>query len=682
MDIFEEPILLKKRTTVSLICTLLMGAAAYGAQAAGFSAQGLLGAAVVQLILTVPVCAVNLPVFRRAAGALRKNRPGTAVQDALFCLSAALCLGYSLFALIQLISCVISGTDTAPAADWYSSLLFFHAGCILCCGSAAQWAAAVLLRRAAAPAEALKARMPASACVLRGRTPTDIPAAEVKAGDIFLLRPGDILPADGVVMEGQSSVEESFLTGSDAPVDKSKGSTVYAGSKNGDNALICRAESTGADTLLSRMAGSARGKGDTLPAAEKAERLCSLSAAILSGAAIVVLIVWLLLERPFAFALTRAAAVLAAGCPLAALLAGPAALLSCRMQGLGDGILFHSGDGVEDTALARSVLLQKDGILTSDRPEVAEIIGTRSVPARFLLGMAAGLESQCDDPAAQAVMRRAQAEKIKLSTVRDISAVPGQGLCGKFAGKSIAGGSREFIAAHCELTPDLEQAGQRLAGDGMTVLYFSLDGHPAGLIAVGETVRDAGCEAAEELRALGLEVVLLTADTPESVRHAANCAHLDENHVVCGLTHETMPEEVRRRQFTGPAALAAGPDLAPALQAAAPGIAFGTAGRGDGIAPVELVRNDPAAIPQAIRLARHATARLERVLAAAAVCQAAVLVLGAVVLSPAICALLSAFVCAVIPAVLLHTESGRKAPVTNSQPADELPDPSAKEADV
>ncbi|MCI6883591.1 HAD-IC family P-type ATPase [bacterium] len=669
MDTFEQPEILKKRLGVSLLCTVPLAVLAWLLpvnRILGASAPLSLVYAVVQGALTVPVCVVSRPVFRRSLDALRSEHPGAAAQDALAALATVVCLIYSVYRFGQVAGCFLMGFDEELLMQARASLFFAPAACILTCNSAASLAGALLWQRAAAPAAALQAALPNSACVLRDRNPCTVSADAVREGDIVLLRPGDVLPADGVVLEGQSSVEESLLTGDPTPVDKHKGCTVFAGTRNGDSALICRATHTGSDTALAHICAAARGTAGTpVPLARQAERLFSLCVPALAGLAVVVLVVWLLLGLPFDAALGRAVAVLAAGCPLASLTAGPAALLACSMAGLKQGILFRSGGGVEAAANAKTVLLQKSGTITTDRPEVVELVGTRNVPARFLLGMAAGLESQSDDPMAQAVMRRALADKIKLSAVQNVTAVPGQGLCGKFAGKTIAGGSEAFIAAHCELTPDLKEAGDRLAAEGITPLYFSLDGHAAGLIGISEMVKKSSREAVQAMQALGLEVVLLTADPAATACRTGSLVGLDEAHVVSGLTPQTFADEVRSRR----AALVAGPADAGALADAVPGIAIGTHGRPVDCAPVQLVHGDLACVPGAVKLARRTTARLRRALTGVTVYHIAALLLAVgvlapfgVVLPPAAAALASALAAVVTLAALLRPEPDVPAP--------------------
>ena len=292
-----------------------------------------------------------------------------------------------------------------------------------------------------------------------------------------------------------------------------------------------------------------------------------------------VLIIWLLLGQSFAFALARAISVLAVSSPCVLALAASAAIMSGASVGAKHGIVFKTAASLQSIGTLHTAVLDKAGTITNGEPEVVTIVGTRSVPAKFLLGMAAGLESQSQDPLARAVMRKAAAENIKLSAVKDVTILDGQGLTGKMAGKVMAGGSAEFIAAQCELTPDLQQAGEQLAADGIVPLYFSLDGHAAGLIGVADAVKPASKAALDALKALGLDVILLTGDSRTNADRVAAQVGLDDAHVVSGLAPAELEAELRRLQTNGPAAMIGSTSAAAALACADVGIGMGAAAR-------------------------------------------------------------------------------------------------------
>ena len=313
-------------------------------------------------------------------------------------------------------------------------------------------------------------------------------------------------------------------------------------------------------------------------------------------------------------------------------LAASAAIMSGASVGAKHGIVFKTAASLQSIGTLHTAVLDKAGTITNGEPEVVTIVGTRSVPAKFLLGMAAGLESQSQDPLARAVMRKAAAENIKLSAVKDVTILDGQGLTGKMAGKVMAGGSAEFIAAQCELTPDLQQAGEQLAADGIAPLYFSLDGHAAGLIGVADAVKPASKAALDALKALGLDVILLTGDSRTNADRVAAQVGLDDAHVVSGLAPAELEAELRRLQTNGPAAMIGGTSAAAALACADVGIGMGAEPLP--AADVMLLRDDLADAAAAVRISRAVDARIAQNTRMALVYSALLPLLAAGVLYP------------------------------------------------
>ena len=439
---------------------------------------------IVQLVLTVPVCWLNRSYFINGCKSIRAPGP-----DTLVALSSGAALVYGIIAIF---------TQDAP-----QELFLPSAAAILIFAAACQLLEVRFKAQAMAPLHSLAERIPETACVLRSRQQYTVPLNEVAVGDIFLIRPGDVMPVDGVVIEGETTVDESALTGAAAPVAKHKGSTVYAATANQGGALICRATRIGSDSTAAQLVHTVQTTAAAkVPLSSLADKVRSVFVPAVIGIACVVLIIWLLLGQSFAFALARAISVLAVSSPCVLALAASAAIMSGASVGAKHGIVFKTAASLQSIGTLHTAVLDKAGTITNGEPEVVTIVGTRSVPAKFLLGMAAGLESQSQDPLARAVMRKAAAENIKLSAVKDVTILDGQGLTGKMAGKVMAGGSAEFIAAQCELTPDLQQAGEQLAADGIAPLYFSLDGHAAGLIGVADAVKPASKAALDALKAL------------------------------------------------------------------------------------------------------------------------------------------------------------------------------------
>ena len=554
---------------------------------------------IVQLVLTVPVCWLNRSYFINGCKSIRAPGPDTLVG-----LSSGAALVYGIIATF---------TQDAPQELFLPS------------------AAAILIFATAC--QLLAERIPETACVLRSRQQYTVPLNEVAVGDIFLIRPGDVMPVDGVVIDGETTVDESALTGAAAPVAKHKGSTVYAATANQGGALICRATRIGPDSTAAQLVHTVQTTAAAkVPLSSLADKVRSVFVPAVIGIACVVLIIWLLLGQSFAFALARAISVLAVSSPCVLALAASAAIMSGASVGAKHGIVFKTAASLQSIGTLHTAVLDKAGTITNGEPEVVTIVGTRSVPAKFLLGMAAGLESQSQDPLARAVMRKAAAENIKLSAVKDVTILDGQGLTGKMAGKVMAGGSAEFIAAQCELTPDLQQAGEQLAADGIAPLYFSLDGHAAGLIGVADAVKPASKAAIDALKALGLDVILLTSDSRTNADRVAAQVGLDDAHVVSGLAPAELEAELRRLQTNGPAAMIGSTSAAAALACADVGIGMGAEPLP--AADVMLLRDDLADAAAAVRISRAVDARIAQNTRMALVYSALLPLLAAGVLYP------------------------------------------------
>ena len=519
-------------------------------------------------------------------------------------------------------------TQDAP-----QELFLPSAAAILIFAAACQLLEVRFKAQAMAPLHSLAERIPETACVLRSRQQYTVPLNEVAVGDIFLIRPGDVMPVDGVVIEGETTVDESALTGAAAPVAKHKGSTVYAATANQSGALICRATRIGPDSTAAQLVHTVQTTAAAkVPLSSLADKVRSVFVPAVIGIACVVLIIWLLLGQSFAFALARAISVLAVSSPCVLALAASAAIMSGASVGAKHGIVFKTAASLQSIGTLHTAVLDKAGTITNGEPEVVTIVGTRSVPAKFLLGMAAGLESQSQDPLARAVMRKAAAENIKLSAVKDVTILDGQGLTGKMAGKVMAGGSAEFIAAQCELTPDLQQAGEQLAADGIAPLYFSLDGHAAGLIGVADAVKPASKAALDALKALGLDVILLTGDSRTNADRVAAQVGLDDAHVVSGLAPAELEAELRRLQTNGPAAMIGSTSASAALACADVGIGMGAEPLP--AADVMLLRDDLADAAAAVRISRAVDARIAQNTRMALVYSALLPLLAAGVLYP------------------------------------------------
>ena len=645
---------------------------------------------ILQLALTLPVCWINRAFFISGWKGVRSLAPG---MDTLVAMGAGAALVYGVFAIIMMGAGLASGNPD-QVMQFRHDLYFESASMILTLITVGKMLEAYSKGKTTSALKSLLQLAPPTACVLREEGELTIPVEQVRVGDVFLVRPGESIPVDGVVLEGQSSVNEAALTGESMPVDKEKGSPVSAATINQNGALTCRATRVGQDTTLSQVIRLVADAASTkAPLARTADKVAGVFVPTVIGIAAVTLVIWLLIGKPFDFALARGISVLVISCPCALGLATPVAVMVGSGLGARSGILFKTAASLEATGYTDTVVLDKTGTVTTGEPTVVEVVGTRQVPQKFLLGMAAALESQSEHPLAKAVLACAKENGVRPSMVKDVQAVPGKGLVGKMAGKVMAGGNEDFICSQADVPADLLEAGRRLAGQGATPLYFSLDGHAAGVIGVADSVKPSSKQAIAELRALGLHVVLLTGDNAKTAAYIAQQVGLDTADVVAGVLPAGKEAEVCRLQEDGRVAMVGdGINDAPALTRADTGIAIG-AGADVALdaADVVLVRSDPADVAAAVRLSRKVVTNIHQNLFWAFFYNAVCIPLAAGVLYPlgillnpmiAAAAMSLSSVCVVTNALRLNTfdphDASRDAPPKHAAPPREaLPEPKA-----
>ena len=630
--------------------------------------------AVTQLVLTLPVCWINRAFFISGWKGIKNRAPG---MDALVALGAGASLAYGVFAIVMIVTGVETGNDDL-VMQYRHDLYFESAAMILTLITVGKTLEAYSKGKTTDALKSLMKLAPQTACVLRDGEQVTLPVSEVQVGDLFLVRPGESIPVDGTVTEGISSVNEAALTGESMPVDKFPGSPVSAATINQNGALTCRAERVGQDTTLSQVIRLVRDAAATkAPLAKTADKVSGIFVPTVICIAALTFAVWLLLGQTFTYALARGISVLVISCPCALGLATPVAIMVGSGVGAKNGILFKTAASLETTGYTDAVLLDKTGTITTGEPSVVKVVGTRNVPEKFLLSMAAGLELRSEHPLARAILREADRDKLSYATVTDFEAVPGKGLQGKVAGKLIAGGNAKFIRETCELPPDLEQAGEEMSRDGVTPLYFSLAGKAAGVIGVSDVVKQTSAEAISQMKALGLQVVLLTGDNAATAKHIGTMVGLDEQHVIAGVLPAGKEAEVRRLQAVGRVA----------MTRAETGIAIG-AGADVALdtADVVLVRSDLADVPAAVRLSRAVVRNIHQNLFWAFFYNAVCIPLAAgvftgigITLNPMIAsaAMSLSSVCVVTNALGLNTFDPRSAahdaPPKRKAPARELP---------
>ena len=641
--------------------------------------------ALAQLALTLPVCWINRAFFISGWKGIKSRAPG---MDALVSMGAGAALLYGLYAIVM-IGIGLKNDNMEVIMQYRHDLYFESAATILTLITVGKTLEAYSKGKTTDALKSLMKLAPQTACVLRDSEQVMLPVSEVQVGDLFLVRPGESIPVDGTVTEGISSVNEAALTGESMPVDKFPGSPVSAATINQNGALTCRAERVGQDTTLSQVIRLVRDAAATkAPLAKTADKVSGIFVPAVTCIALLTFVIWLLLGQTFTYALARGISVLVISCPCALGLATPVAIMVGSGVGAKNGILFKTAASLETTGYTDAVLLDKTGTITTGEPSVVKIVGTRNVPAKFLLSMAAGLELRSEHPLARAILKEAEKDKLSYATVADFEAVPGKGLQGKVAGKVIAGGNADFIRETCALTSDLERAGEEMSRDGVTPLYFSLAGKPAGVIGVSDVVKQTSAEAISQMKALGLQVVLLTGDNAATAKHIGAMVGLDEGHVIAGVLPAGKEAEVRRLQAAGRVAMVGdGINDAPALTRAETGIAIG-AGADVALdaADVVLVRSDLADVPAAVRLSRAVVRNIHQNLFWAFFYNAVCIPLAAgvftgigITLNPMIAsaAMSLSSVCVVTNALRLNTFNPRSAahdaPPKHKAPARELP---------
>ena len=456
--------------------------------------------------------------------------------------------------------------------------------------------------------DALKSLMrlaPKTANIVRDGTETTVPVEEVKLGDIFVVRPGESIPVDGVVLEGDTAVNESALTGESIPVDKAVGDTVSAATINTSGFIRCKATHVGEDTTLSKIIRMVSDAAATkAPIAKLADKVSGVFVPTVVSIAVVTLVVWLLIGKPFDFALARAISVLVISCPCALGLATPVAIMVGNGVGAKHGVLFKTAVSLEEAGKVKIVALDKTGTITKGEPEVTGLYPAQGVTEAELLAAAYALEAKSEHPLARAVVAEAEKRSMTADEVTDFKALPGNGLSAVRGGKVLLGGSTKYIAG--QVSPDkavLDNA-EALADKGSTPLLFAENGRLLGIIAVADTVKPESAEAVRELKSMGIEVVMLTGDNLRTATAVGSAAGIDN--VVAGVLPDGKEAVVSRLKTLGKVAMVGdGINDAPALTSADIGIAIG-AGTDVAIdaADVVLMNSKLSDVPAQIRLSR------------------------------------------------------------------------------
>ena len=555
----------------------------------------------VQLLLAGIVMVINQKFFINGFKGLVHRSPN---MDTLVAMGSMASFVWSTYALFAMTDAQLHGNEEL-VMHYMMEFYFESAAMILTLITVGKMLEA---RSKGKTTDALKSLMklaPKTATLLRDGAEVTVPIEQVQKEDIFVVRPGENIPVDGIVLEGSSAVNESALTGESIPVDKAMGDKVSAATTNQSGYLQCRATRVGEDTTLAQIIRMVSDAAATkAPIAKIADTVSGFFVPAVISIAVVTTLVWLLLGRDVGYALARGISVLVISCPCALGLATPVAIMVGNGLGARNGILFKTAASLEAAGRTQIVALDKTGTITSGEPRVTDILPAEGVSESELLTLAASLEQKSEHPLAKAVLAYAETETIACPDVTDFAALPGNGLSARLDGMEIYGGNAEFIAAKASVPAELQAEAARLAAEGKTPLFFGGAGRLMGVIAVADTLKEDSPRAIRELQNMGIRVVMLTGDNQRTADAIGRQAGVDE--VIAGVLPDGKEAVIRRLQESGKVAMVGdGINDAPALTRADTGIAIG-AGTDVAIdaADVVLMNSRLSDVPAAIRLSR------------------------------------------------------------------------------
>ena len=601
----ETPIL-KRRLIASLIFLVMlmyfsMGHMMWGWPLPSFYEGNHVAMGLTQMLLTIIVMVINQKFFISGFTSLFHRAPN---MDTLVALGATAAFGYSTYALFAMTAAQVAG-DFSGVMKYMMDFYFESAAMILTLITVGKMLEA---RAKGKTTDALKGLMklaPKTATLLRNGQEVKVPIEQVQAGDIFVVRPGENIPVDGVVEEGSSAVNESALTGESIPVDKEAGDSVSAATLNQSGFLHCRATRVGEDTTLSQIIQMVSDAAATkAPIAKIADKVSGVFVPVVITIAAITTAVWLLLGHDVGFSLARGISVLVISCPCALGLATPVAIMVGNGMGAKNGILFKNAVSLENAGRTQIVALDKTGTITAGEPKVTDILPASDVKEKDLLCLAVSLEQKSEHPLARAILQCGEEKQITPGEATDFQAVAGNGLVANSKGKMLYGGNYAFISRKLTVPKQMQEAAENLAQAGKTPLFFAQGKQLLGIIAVADVIKEDSPQAIQELRNMGIQVVMLTGDNERTAQAIAKQAGVD--HVVAGVLPDGKEAVIRKLKEHGKVAMVGdGINDAPALTRADLGIAIG-AGTDVAInaADVVLMKSRLSDVPAAIRLSR------------------------------------------------------------------------------
>ena len=602
----ETPKLLV-RFVVSLVFLLLlmyvsMGNMMWGWPLPSFLERNHVAIGLVQLLLSAIIMVINQRFFINGFKSLIRRAPN---MDALVALGATAAFAYSTVALFLMIDLFVKG-DHVGAMAYMDEFYFESAGTILTLITLGKMLEAMSKGKTTNALKGLMKLAPKTAVVIRDGQEVTVPIEQVHKGDVYVVRPGESIPVDGVVVEGNSAVDESTLTGESIPVDKTTGDAVSAGTLNQSGYLRCEATRVGEDTTLSQIIKMVSDASATkAPIAKIADKVSGIFVPAVIGIALVTFVVWLCVGNTVGYALARAISVLVISCPCALGLATPVAVMVGNGKGAKNGILFKTAASLEEAGKAQYVVLDKTGTITEGQPRVTDIVASGKLTEEELLTLAYALEQKSEHPLARAINQKAEEIGIAATEVTDFEALPGNGLIARLNGKALYGGNYAYVSAQATIPDEVKQRAEQLSVEGKTPLFFAHGVRFLGIIAVADVIKADSSKAIRQLQDMGLRVIMLTGDNERTAQAIAKLAGVDE--VVAGVLPDGKTRVVEELKKKGKVVMVGdGINDAPALTSADVGIAIG-AGTDVAIdaADVVLMKNSLLDVPAAIRLSRR-----------------------------------------------------------------------------
>ncbi len=557
----------------------------------------------IQLLLTTAIMVINQQFFISGFTSLWHRAPN---MDTLVALGSAASYGWSVYALFAMTGAQVSG-DVHTVMMYMDEFYFESAAMILTLITVGKMLEAKSKGKTTDALKSLMKLAPQTAVLVRDGKEVTVPVARVKTDDVFVVRPGENIPVDGVVLEGSSAVSEAALTGESVPVDKAVGDLVSAATTNQSGFLKCRATRVGVDTTLSQIIKMVSDAAATkAPIAKIADKVSGVFVPIVISISILTIIIWMLIGREFAYALARGISVLVISCPCALGLATPVAVMVGNGVGARSGILFKTAAALENCGKVKVVALDKTGTITEGEPKVTDVIPFGGNAESDLIRLAVSLEKKSEHPLAKAIMQKGEQDGVLAESAEDFEIMPGNGLTAKIGGKTVIGGSEKFIDEKTKLPSELRIKCESLAEQGKTPLLFARDDEVVGIIAVADTIKSESGRAIAELKKMGIRVIMLTGDNKRTANAIGKQAGVDE--VIAGVLPDGKEAVIRKLRRGGSVAMVGdGINDAPALTRADVGIAIG-AGADVAVdaADVVLVKSRLTDVCGAIKLSRAA----------------------------------------------------------------------------